>query len=157
MKKTLILGIGNPLFSDEGIGPYAVEELKKYALPVNVDVIDGGTGGFGLIRYFQQYDNIIVIDAVDMNTAPGTIRKLKLSDVEGKTHTCHSLHQTSFTEIVQLANTLGNFPEITIFGVQPENTKNLGGLTPEIKKSMPALIAWLMEEIKKLNSFLTQK
>lgn len=149
MKKILILGIGNPLFSDEGIGPYITEELKKYALPINIDIIDGGTGGFGLIQYFQQYDNIIVIDAVDMDAAPGTIRKLKLSDVTGKTHTCHSLHQTSFTETVQLANTLGSYSQIVIFGVQPENTKDLGGLTPEVKKIVPILIAWLTEEIKK--------
>ena len=150
MKKILILGIGNPLFGDEGIGPYIAEELKKYSLPINVNVINGGTGGFELIHYLQKYDYIMVIDAVDMDMAPGTIKKLELSDVSGKTHTCHSLHQTSFTEIVQLANTLGSYPKIIIFGVQPKNTKDLGELTPEIKNVAPTLIAWLTEEVKKI-------
>ncbi|OWK27486.1 MAG: hypothetical protein US76_04255 [Parcubacteria group bacterium GW2011_GWA2_38_13b] len=150
MKKILILGIGNPLFSDEGIGPYIVEELKKYSLPTNVNVINGGTGGFELIHCLQKHDNIIVIDAVDMNMTPGTIKKLKLSDVSGKTHTCHSLHQTSFTEIVELANALGSYPKIVIFGVQPKNTKDLGELTPEVKNMVPTLLVWLIKEIKKI-------
>lgn len=86
---------------------------------------------------------------MDINAKPGTIRKLKLNDVIGATKICHSLHQANFTETVQLANALGSYPKITIFGIQPKNTKDAGILTPEVKKSVPILIDWLLKEVKK--------
>jgi hydrogenase maturation protease len=147
-EKILILGIGNPLFQDDGVGPYIIKELRSYPLPKNIYLQDGGTGGFGLVHYFQEYDNIIVIDAVDMNTDAGTIRKIKPEQIKGKTKMQWSLHQTSFSQIIELAEKLGKSPNITIFGVQPRNSREFGELSPEVKISISALIIRILEELR---------
>jgi len=73
VEKILILGVGNLVMGDEGIGIHVVRELEKQNLPYNVIVIDGGTGGFHLLEYFQTYKTIILIDATMDNKLTGTI------------------------------------------------------------------------------------
>jgi hydrogenase maturation protease len=81
-KETLILGVGNPLRRDDGIGPEVIrllteEKTKKnrmYELPYDVDLLDGGTDGLGLIEYLKEYKKVIIIDAVEMKLAPGTVK-----------------------------------------------------------------------------------
>lgn len=75
--KILILGLGNILLNDEGIGVSVVNEMEKLDLPENVDLLDGGTGGFVLLSLFQEYQTMIIIDATLNNEKPGSIKVLK--------------------------------------------------------------------------------
>ena len=75
--RILILGIGNYLMGDEGLGVHAAVRLQKENLPDRVDVVDGGTGGFHLLEYFETYDNIILVDATLDDNPNGTIRLIQ--------------------------------------------------------------------------------
>src|ERR1035437_500008 len=76
-KEILILGIGNYLMGDEGIGVHVANRLQKENLPPGIDIVDGGTGGFHLLEYFETYQTIILIDATLDNNPNGTIRLIK--------------------------------------------------------------------------------
>jgi hydrogenase maturation protease len=75
--KTLILGLGNILLQDEGIGVHALREMEKLKWPPHVDLLDGGTGGFVLLSLFQDYQTMIIIDAALTNDPPGTIKTIQ--------------------------------------------------------------------------------
>jgi hydrogenase maturation protease len=74
-KKTLVLGLGNVIMGDEGVGVHVVRALEKHTLPKNVECLDGGTGGFILLEPLQAADNIILIDATDDGNPPGTVTR----------------------------------------------------------------------------------
>lgn len=74
-KKTLVLGLGNVIMGDEGVGVHAVRALEKHELPANVECLDGGTGGFILLEPLQAADQIILIDATDDGNPPGTVTR----------------------------------------------------------------------------------
>ena len=74
-KKTLVLGLGNVIMGDEGVGVHVVRALEKYKLADNVECLDGGTGGFVLLEPLQSADHIILIDATDDGNAPGTVTR----------------------------------------------------------------------------------
>jgi hydrogenase maturation protease len=76
-KKTLVMGIGNYLMCDEGVGVHVAEWLQKEVMPEHVSVLDGGTGGFHLLEYFEKHDHVILVDATLDGREPGTIRKIK--------------------------------------------------------------------------------
>lgn len=74
-KKTLVLGLGNVIMGDEGVGVHVVRALEKHTLPDNVECLDGGTGGFILLEPLQAADHIILIDATDDGNPPGTVTR----------------------------------------------------------------------------------
>ncbi|MDX1702229.1 MAG: hydrogenase maturation protease, partial [Melioribacteraceae bacterium] len=76
-KKILVLGIGNILMGDEGVGVQVIKELENETLPENIDIVDGGTGGFHLLSYFWDYPQIIMIDATMDGKPEGSISVIK--------------------------------------------------------------------------------
>ena len=74
-KKTLVLGLGNVIMGDEGVGVHVVRALEKHPLPANVECLDGGTGGFILLEPLQNAGHIILIDATDDGNPPGTVTR----------------------------------------------------------------------------------
>jgi hydrogenase maturation protease len=74
-KKTLVLGLGNVIMGDEGVGVHVVRALEKHPLPANVECLDGGTGGFILLEPLQNAAHIILIDATDDGNPPGTVTR----------------------------------------------------------------------------------
>jgi hydrogenase maturation protease len=75
MSKTLVLGLGNVIMGDEGVGVHVVRELEKIRFPANIECLDGGTGGFVLLEPLQSADHIILIDATDDGNPPGTVTR----------------------------------------------------------------------------------
>ena len=75
VKKTLVLGLGNVIMGDEGVGVHAVRALEKLQLPSNIECLDGGTGGFVLLEPLQAAEHIILIDATDDGNPPGTVTR----------------------------------------------------------------------------------
>lgn len=147
-KKTIILGVGNELLSDEGIGVYVAKELEKMSLPSGVEVYEGGTDGFGLINIITEADRLIVIDALKGGAAAGTIYKFDIDEAPDcpdmfKT----SVHQISILEVIHLSGLIGKTPQTTILGVEPGNIATGMDLSPEVRKKIPKLIELVMEEI----------
>ncbi|RMF57894.1 MAG: hydrogenase maturation protease, partial [Calditrichaeota bacterium] len=114
--KTLILGIGNVLMGDEGVGVHAVKYIEENGLFENVDVLEGGTGGFHLLEYFQKYDRVILIDATLDENPPGTISMLKprySSDYPPNL----SAHDIGLKDLIDALYLLEKQPEIVLFTV----------------------------------------
>ena len=145
----LVLGVGNLLMSDEGIGVRTIEELRKRQdIPTYVEIIDGGTAGHDLIDVIEKRDKIIIVDAVDGNCEPGAIYRFTPQDTkERSNYQMTSLHQVGILEILALAELFGNPPkETVIIGVQPLSLDLKIGLSPDIESKIPALIELVMKE-----------
>jgi hydrogenase maturation protease len=146
LKKTLILGIGNYLMGDEGVGVHVANRIMYEKLPGNVSVLDGGTGGFHLLEYFERYDHVILIDAALDGKTPGTIRLIKPKFAKDFPQAM-STHDIGLKDMVGALQLLGKMPEIDLFVVSIETLQQQGiELTCEVEKVVPEVI----EEIKKL-------
>ncbi len=148
-KYTLILGVGNPLRRDDGIGSAAVESLNRIRTSnegncgnhQDVDIIDGGTDGLGLIEYLKDYKKVIIIDAVQMRLPPGTLKiftpKEALISIKSD---ALSTHGFGIAELIKLAGALDITPEFTIIGIQPEDTGYGEGLSKTVNSTLGHLV-----------------
>ena len=121
-ERVLVLGIGNVLMKDEGVGCRIVEELAKaYEFPDNVDVEDSGTMGMTILHLLSQYDFVVVADAMDgTGHPPGTVVRLAPQDI-APNQVMHSLHDTRFIDVLNAADLIGKRPEAECVGVQVED------------------------------------
>jgi hydrogenase maturation protease len=133
------MGIGNFLMADEGVGVHLVERLSARELPPGVDLLDGGTGGFHLLEYFEQYPRVILIDATLDGRPPGTIRRIK-PRFAADFPQAMSTHDIGLKDLVGALQLLGRMPEIDLFVVSIESIQEQGiELTPQIERVMPIL------------------
>ena len=145
----LVIGLGNCLLGDDGIGIRVVEELGRRELPSNVALADGGTTGLGLVSLMDGFQRVIVVDAADMGRQPGCVVKFSPSEVQFKaTGDTLSLHQVGLGEVLALTEALGvTPPEMTIIGVQPERTAIGEELSPAVERAIPECIGIVMDEL----------
>jgi hydrogenase maturation protease len=133
------MGIGNYLMADEGVGVHLVERLSARDLPPGVDLLDGGTGGFHLLEYFEQYPRVILIDATLDGRPPGSIRRIK-PRFAADFPQAMSTHDIGLKDLVGALQLLGRMPEIDLFVVSIESIQEQGiELTPQIERVMPIL------------------
>jgi hydrogenase maturation protease len=146
VKKTVILGVGNLLLRDEGVGVHAAVNLQDYPLPENFEVIEGGTDGFKLFHIIMEADRLIVVDCVKGGDEPASIYRFDIDDFDHfpdiyKT----SVHQISITEVVNLSGTMRTPPRTTIVGVEPEEISMSMELSPKIKAKLPKVLEIVLE------------
>jgi hydrogenase maturation protease len=153
-KKILILGIGNILLKDEGIGIHVVNRLKDMVLPLYVEVVDGGTLSDYFFHLIGGRKKVIVIDSIKADGPPGTIYRLTGSDIEDKRKGYYrTVFEQEFIDAWKTTYLLGTQPEEVVYiGVEPEDTgeKTLMleiGLTPTLEKRIPDIIEMVMKEI----------
>lgn len=136
----LIMGIGNYLMGDEGVGVHVAQRLAKDTLPEGVDVLDGGTGGFFLMEYFENYPVVILIDATLDDRPTGTIRVIEprfASDFPR----AMSTHDIGLRDLVEGLAILGKLPKIYLFAVSIEMIQSQQiELSPELERVMPELL-----------------
>jgi hydrogenase maturation protease len=147
--KIVILGVGNLLLSDEGIGVHVATELMKMSLPPEVSVVEGGTDGFRLLNIITEVERLIVIDAVKGDAAPGSIYRFDIDEVRNcpsgfKT----SVHQIGILEVLDLSALIGKTPHTTVIGIEPKSLEMGMELSPEIKAKVPRMIELVMDELK---------
>lgn len=152
--RTLVLGIGNILWGDEGFGVRAVEEFhRRFALPDEAMTLDGGTQGLYLVQFVAACENLLVFDAIDYGLEPGTIKLVEGEEVPKFTGAKKmSLHQTGFQEVLSAADLLGGYPRrIALIGCQPYDLENWGGplsepvraaIAPAIERAVATLADW---------------
>ena len=152
MAHTLILGVGSPLMGDDAVGILAVQALQQRSdLPPDVDVVDGGTDGLGLIPLIETYARVIVVDAAQVGLPPGSIRRFTWQDVRlAPQERTLSLHQGGLGDALALAEVLGSLPaELIFYGVQPEQVAWDAPLSDAVSRTMPALIEALVDEVRR--------
>jgi hydrogenase maturation protease len=151
-KGILVLGIGNYLMADEGIGVHTVRMLEDLqALPADVDLLDGGTGGFHLLEYFEHYEHVILIDATLDHYPPGTIRLIKpkfYSDFPP----AMSTHDIGLKDLVGALQLLDRMPEVHLFVVSINSIQDQGiELTETAIKTLPELKDQITALVERLN------
>ncbi|CCO24382.1 NiFeSe hydrogenase maturation protease [Maridesulfovibrio hydrothermalis] len=150
MKKLLVLGIGNILLGDEGVGVHAVEELKKEEWPENVHLVDGGTFTHDIFHILEGYDGLLVLDIVHGNKEPGTMYYLEEKDIIQNDKQRLSLHDIDLIDSLNMAGAVGKRPDLRILGMEPENyTEWSMEMTDTIKAVFPEFLEGARIEIKK--------
>lgn len=147
MKKILILGIGNYLMGDEGLGVHFAHLLEYEPLPPSVDVVDGGTGGFHLTHFFEDYPIVILVDATLDGLPPGTIRLLepRFSKDYPK---AMSTHDIGMKDLIEALILMGTLPKIYLFTVSIETLQQqqvtlsaeIAAVLPDLKQQVFLLI-----------------
>jgi hydrogenase maturation protease len=146
MEKTMILGVGNLLLRDEGVGVHVATNLLEYSLPDNIEVIEGGTDGFKLFHLIMEADRLIVVDCVKGGDEPASIYKFEIDDFDHfpdlyKT----SVHQVSITEVINLSGTMRTPPRTTIIGIEPDEISMSMELSPKIQAKLPKVMEIVLE------------
>ena len=146
--KILILGIGNVLMGDEGVGVHAIKELEKETFPPNVTLLDGGTGGFHLLEYLQEYPRIIMIDATMDGKPAGTI-----SLIEPKFATDFpkslSAHDIGLRDLIESTAVLGELPKMYLITITIDSIQSMQmELSPKIEKQIPAVVEKVKEVLE---------
>ena len=154
--RILVLGIGNILWADEGFGVRAVEEFhRRYAVPDNVTILDGGTQGLYLVNHLEEADCLIVFDAIDYGLEPGQLKLVRDEEVPRFTGAKKmSLHQTGFQEVISAADLLGRCPKhLALIGCQPLDLEDWGGpLTQPVRDQIAPAIELACEILRQWNS-----
>jgi len=147
--KVVIIGVGNLLLKDEGVGVHVAQELQKKGLPTGVEVRDGGVAGIGLLDFFPDASKVLLIDAADMNLEPGALVRFTPEEVAGKVNGPRfSAHDIGLLEVLELVRALDPCPpEVVIFGIQPKEIFWGTELSPEVQASIPKVVEMVFGEI----------
>jgi hydrogenase maturation protease len=149
-KKVLILGVGNYLMGDEGMGVHFARQLSNELDDEQVDVVDGGTGGFALMEMLESYPVVILADATLDHNPPGTIRLIQ-PKFSADFPRAMSTHEIGLKDVVESLILLDKMPQIYLFVVSIEKVQPLSiELSPEIENSIIALKYRVVELAKSL-------
>jgi hydrogenase maturation protease len=151
MLSTLVLGVGNILLSDEGVGVHVARRLQALHLPPRVEVIDGGTEGFELIRFFEGRERVIIVDCLMSHDPPGTIIRAAPDQLKLQWAPGFSPHQSGLRELLFSARALPSPPAITILGIVPAETGKISSsLSVAVAGRMEKIVASVLEVVREL-------
>ena len=152
----LILGIGNVLLTDEGIGVRALKELeRRFTFPDNVELLDGGTAGIELLRHIRLRDYLIIIDAMKCDQEPGTVFRVEGADVPAAFRTRISPHQLGLSDLLAAAMLTDELPKnLVLFGVEPESIDIGLDLTDTVEASVEKLVSAVADELRSIGCSL---
>jgi len=145
--KTLVLGIGNLLLCDEGVGVHVARALKRELLPENVVTLEVGTAFLDALPEIEQADRIIIVDAMQAEHAPGTIYRVPFADCV-KPECLASLHGFDLSRVIFMAGR-ESIPETVVIGVEPARIDWGTDLSPEIQEMVPSVIDAIKVEISR--------
>jgi len=146
LKRKIVLGIGNILNSDEGVGVHAVLRMQQDAgEDLAVEFLDGGTLGLDLLPIVEDASHLLLLDAIDAGLRPGSVIELDGEEIPKFSGIKLSLHQTTFQDVLSLAQLRGGLPErLYLIGVQPVSLELGTELSPEVANVVPDILkrAW---------------
>jgi hydrogenase maturation protease len=150
-RPVVVLGLGNPLMADEGIGVYLIERLMASAAAYPaVDFVDAGTGGLTILHHLEGRHKAILIDCAFMDEVPGTIRRFTPGEVSSTKVLAHqSLHELDLIRVIAMAHELGQAPqEMVIFGIQPQRVELGQGLSPTLAGRLDEYVDAVLHELE---------
>ncbi len=143
--KVAVIGIGNLLMGDEGVGIAVINELKK--MNVEADVYDCGTMGVDILNTMLGYDKVIVVDAVKGFGKPGDVVKIDPKELR-KSRRVVSMHDVDFAFLIKVVGEFIDLPEIVIVGVEVEKVGEGIGLSESVRKAIPKALELIIDELK---------
>jgi len=158
-KKILVIGMGNVLMQDEGIGVRAVELLEqRYQVPDGVELVDGGTTGMELFEPMRGCDCLVVADAVNASAPPCSLVRIANEEIRAFFQTKLSNHQLGLSDLLALLTLKGEAPEhIAIIGMVPHSLENKLGLTAEASAGLDGMVDMLVAELAGLGIDLKER
>lgn len=146
----LVLGLGNVLLEDDGVGSAAVAMIHdRFVPPEGARVFDGGTLGLSLLPYLQDADSVILVDAVKADAAPGTFVRLDGDDVPPAVAMRLSPHQVGVADLLDGARWLDRYPQrVVLLGLVPESMTLSVGLSPHVRPALSGLVARVVDEAR---------
>jgi hydrogenase maturation protease len=152
--KTRIIGLGNPILTDDGVGIYAVREighcLQKAGLEADIDIVEAEVGGFALMELMAGWRRVILVDSIQFDgLSPGTVVRIAPEDLHTSLR-LRSVHDINLPTALELGRRLGlEMPDkLIIFGIQAEDPFTLGeSLTPAAEKGLREAVARVLSEI----------
>lgn len=157
--RLLVLGLGNPLCGDDGLGVAAVEELgRRYQAPPGALLLDGGTLGLSLLPFLEDAEQAILVDAVRDDAPPGTLVRLSGAEVRPAVESRLSVHQVGVADLVGAADLLGRLPRrLVLLGLVPASLDLGVGLSPEVAPRLGTLVEAVAAEAQALGHRLTER
>ncbi len=148
MSRKIVLGVGNLLLTDEGIGIHAVQRLlERKVLPEDVEIVDGGTAGLGLLYYLEGVDLLLIIDAVETGAPPGTIIRLAGDQIPAYMALKVSPHEITLPDFLAAAKLRDLYPkEVVVWGMQPGSLDVGVDLSPALAAKMDMLVGNVVAE-----------
>jgi hydrogenase maturation protease len=148
--KVTLIGLGNLLMGDEGVGVHAIRYLEAhYEVPPDLEIVDGGTAGLDLLPYVEKRHRVIFVDAVNFEREPGYIGILKNREIPAMFGVKDSLHHLGLMDVLAAAQLLDATPgEMCLIGIQPQ-TMELGvELSDLMQGRLPALVDHILEQLR---------
>jgi hydrogenase maturation protease len=157
--KVVVLGVGNTLLTDEGLGVHALEMLEAgYDLPDDVTLIDGGTSAMEILEDLENLDALIIADAVFAHQEPGALVKLDGEAVPAFFKRNMSPHQVGLSDVLAALQFNDRDPKKTVIcGIKPVSMQLGMEMTPEVSAQMPALVDMMVGELRALGLEVTRK
>ena len=147
MRKVLILGIGHLLKRDDGLGVHIIKYIEESGavLPDGIELLDGGTAGFDLLGLIENYEKIVIVDALRADDEPGSIYRFTPEHaVETRSH--FSLHEVGIMEVIRLLRIMERNPEIEFVGIVPENISDYDTtISPAVRKAIPRAVEVILD------------
>lgn len=159
MAKNIVIGIGNLLFCDDGIGIIAAFYLKKnFEYEPELEILDGGTLGLNLIEYFVDYDNVFIIDTISTGEEVGSVYKIPSEELLGGGRYKNTAHEVEVVQMLEAAQLYDTQANITIFGIVPEDINSVEiGLSKSLVDKFDILIGTIINNIEELDIKATKK
>ena len=150
--RILVLGVGNTLMADDGIGVHAIQALAdSYELPANLRVVDGGVAGLRLLGDIAAADYLIIVDALRNGGVPGAIHHLRREDIQPRRGPFVSAHEVGIAELLAAAEFSGRLPETQIIGVEPLDTNTVGlELSAPLRSALGKVVAAVVNRLRTL-------
>jgi len=157
--KISLIGLGNLLLGDEGVGVHAVGALKeKYDFPEEVRLLDGGTLGLDLLHLIEGMDRVLFVDAVDLKKEPGTIAVIEDVNLPFILEPKLSLHHVGLSDLLFASSFMGTRPaEIVLVGIQPEKLEVGLELSPTIRGRLDKLLETILEKLREWGLEIKEK
>lgn len=152
-----ILGCGNPLVGDDGVGVHIINKLMKEIpnLPINVELIDAGVCGLEMLNLIENADKVIIVDAVKGAGKVGTIHRFNIEELKNSTSSCTkmSIHDTGIMDVLCIAEHVQQLPqEIIIYAVEIEEPEEISiGLSDKVENAANKIISLLVDEINQIS------
>ena len=148
IKDTVIIGIGNILLQDDGVGVHVIKQLENEMLPSTIELVDGGTSTLDMLGFFLDFKKVIVVDCLRAGLKPGTIYKIKPEDIMNYKKENLSIHDVQILDVVKMANMMNKYPEVIIFGIEPEKIDLDLEMTQTMISKIPEIVLNIKKELK---------
>lgn len=148
-----LIGIGNILLSDEGVGVHVVRTIReKYIFSPEIEIIDGGTLGLDLLPYFERFDKVLIVDAVNFSKEPGYVGIIEDNEIPAVLHTKLSVHHIGLADTLVAAKLMDmKLSKVSLVGIQPQSLDLRLEMTDTVSSKINTLIDLTLKKLKEWN------